>query len=139
MAGSPDNGYRDRPVGELVGELAEQTSTLVRKEIALARAEMTEKGRVLGTGAGEIGAGGVLALFAFGALTTGLILLLDKAIAAWLAAVLVAIVYAGAAAVLGLRGKQRIDEATPPIPEQTAETLKEDVAWVKTQAKSART
>ena len=130
------NGQHDRPVGELMSELAEQTSTLVRQELALARAELMEKGPTAGVGAGLIGGGGGLALFAFGALTAALILLLDKAMAAWLAAMVVAVVYAAVAAVLALRGKERIEESAPPVPEQTVETLKEDVAWAKTQVRS---
>ena len=131
-----DNGQYDRPVGELMGELAQQTSTLVRQELALARAELTEKGRTAGVGVGLIGGGGGLALFAFGALTAAVILLLDKAMAAWLGALVVAVVYAAVAAVLALRGKERIEESTPPVPEQTVETLKEDVEWAKTQTRS---
>jgi hypothetical protein len=130
------NGQHDRPVGELLGELAEQTSTLVRQELALARAELMDKGRTAGLGVGLIGGGGGLALFAFGALTASLILLLDKLMAAWLAALLIAVVYAAVAAVLALRGKERIEESTPPVPEQTVETLKEDMEWAKTQARS---
>ena len=119
-----------------MNELAQQTSTLVRQELALARAELTEKGRTAGVGVGLIGGGGGLALFAFGALTAAVILLLDKAMAAWLAALLLAVVYAAIAAVLALRGKERIAESTPPVPEQTVETLKEDVEWAKTQTRS---
>jgi uncharacterized membrane protein YqjE len=130
------NGQGDRPVGELMSELAEQTSTLVRQELALARAELTEKGRTAGVGMGLIGGGGGLALFAFGSLTASLILLLDQAMAAWLAALVVAVLYAAVAAVLALRGKERIEESTPPVPEQTLETLKEDVEWAKTQTRS---
>ena len=130
------NGQPDRPAGELMAELAEQTSTLVKQELALARAELMEKGRTAGLGVGLIGGGGGLALFAFGALTTALILLLDKAMAAWLAALVVAVVYGAIAAVLAVRGKERIKESTPPIPEQTVETLKEDVEWAKTQTRS---
>ena len=133
---APHNGQRDRPVGELMGELAQQTSTLVRQELALARAELMDKGRTAGLGVGLIGGGGGVALFAFGALTASLILFLDEVMAAWLAALLVAVVYAAVAAVLALRGKQRIEESTPPVPEQTVETLKEDVEWAKTQARS---
>ena len=130
------NGQHDRPVGELLGELAQQTSTLVRQELALARAELMDKGRTAGLGVGLIGGGGGLALFAFGALTASLILLLDEVMTAWLGALLVAVVYAAVAAVLAMRGKQRIEESTPPVPEQTVETLKEDVEWAKTQARS---
>ena len=131
-----NNGQYERPVGELLSDLAQQTSTLVRQELALARAELVEKGRHAGLGAGLIGGGGALALFAFGALTTSLIMLLDLAMAGWFAALLIAVVYGGIAAVLALRGRQEIEESTPPVPEQTIETVKEDVAWAKTQAGS---
>jgi hypothetical protein len=130
------NGQPDRPVGELMSELAEQTSTLVKQELALARAELTEKGRTAGVGIGLVGGGGGLALFAFGALTAALILLLDEVMAAWLAALLIAVAYAAVAAVLAMRGKERIEESSPPVPEQTVETLKEDVEWAKTQTRS---
>jgi uncharacterized membrane protein YqjE len=130
------NGQHDRPVGELMSELANQTSTLVKQELALARAELVEKGRTAGIGAGMIGGGGALALLAVGALTAAVILLLDKVMAAWLAALVVAVVYAAVAAVLALRGRQEIQESTPPVPEQTIETVKEDVAWAKTRARS---
>jgi uncharacterized membrane protein YqjE len=127
---------RDRPVGELLSELAEQTSTLVRQELALARAELVEKGRHAGIGAGLIGGGGALALFAFGALTAALILLLDLAMAGWLAALIVAVAYGAVAAVLALRGRREIEASTPVVPEQTVETLKEDVEWARTQVRS---
>jgi uncharacterized membrane protein YqjE len=130
------NGQHDRPVGDLMSELASQTSTLVKQELALARAELVEKGRTAGIGAGMIGGGGALALLAVGALTAAVILLLDKVMAAWLAALVVAVVYAAVAAVLALRGRQEIQESTPPVPEQTIETVKEDVAWAKTRARS---
>jgi hypothetical protein len=119
-----------------MNELAQQTSTLVKQELALARAELTEKGRTAGVGLGLVGGGGGLALFAFGALTASVILLLDKAMAAWVAALIVAVVYAVVAAVLAMRGKERIEESTPPVPEQTIETVKEDVEWAKTQTRS---
>lgn len=128
--------HHERPVGELLSELAAQTSTLVRQEIALARAELVEKGRHAGLGAGLIGGGGALALFAFGALSAGLVLLLDQALAAWLAALVVAVVYGAIAAVLAIRGRREIKESAPPIPEQTVETLKEDMEWAKTQVRS---
>jgi nitrate/nitrite transporter NarK len=104
--------------------------------MALARAELQEKGKTAGKGAGLFGGAGVLGLLAAGALTAFIILLLDKAMAAWLAALIVAVVYGAVAAVLGMRGKEQIQRATPPVPEQTVETTKEDVAWAKTRARS---
>ena len=79
----------------------------------------------------------MVALLAAGALTACIILLLDEVMAAWLAALIVAVVYGAVAAVLGLRGRQRVQAATPPVPEQTVDTVKEDVEWAKNRAKSA--
>ena len=129
---------RERPVGELVKELSEQTSTLVRKEIELAKAELAVKGRKAGVGAGMFGGAGLFGLFAFGALTATLILALATAMVAWLGALIVTVIYGAIAGVLALQGKSKVQEATPPVPEQAVDTTKEDVAWVKTKAKSAR-
>jgi stage V sporulation protein SpoVS len=69
--------------------------------------------------------------------TACVILLLDKAVAAWVAALIVAVVYGAIAGVLARRGKERVQAATPPAPEQTVEAVKEDVEWAKTRARSA--
>jgi uncharacterized membrane protein YqjE len=136
---TPPEELRERPVGDLVKQLAGQTSTLVRQEIDLAKAEMSEKASVAGKGAGLIGGAAVVGLLAAGALTAFLILLLSKAMDAWLAALIVTVVMAAVAAALGLAGRNRIRAATPPVPEQTVETVKEDVEWAKSQKPSART
>jgi Putative Actinobacterial Holin-X, holin superfamily III len=128
---------RDQPLGELFGRLSSDLSTLVRQELALARAELTEKGREAGKGAGLFGGAGVVGLLAAGALTACVVLALDLAMAAWLAALIVAVVYGAIAAVLALRGRDRVQAATPPVPEQTVETVKEDVEWAKTRTRSA--
>ncbi len=133
-----DRELRDASFGDLFKRLSEETSTLIRQEMALARAELQEKGKTAGKGAGLFGGAGVVGLLAAGALTAAIILLLDKIMAAWLAAVIVAVVYGAVAAVLGMRGKEEIQRATPPVPEQTIETTKEDVEWAKTRAQSAR-
>lgn len=130
---------RDRPVGELIKQLAEETSTLVRQELDLARAEMTTKGKQAGFGLGMFGGAGVVTLLALGALTACLIAALDTGMALWLAALIVAVVYGAIAGVLALVGKERIKHATPPVPEQTQRSVKEDVEWAKTRARSART
>ena len=136
----PSNGQdlRDRPLGDLVKQLAEQTSTLVRQEVDLAKAEVAQKGQQAGKGAGLIGAAAVIGLLGAGALTAFLIMLLDGALANWLAALIVAVVFGAIAAVLALQGRNRIRAATPAVPEQTVETVKEDVEWAKTRAASAR-
>jgi putative superfamily III holin-X len=130
---------RERPIGELFSKLSAETSTLIRQEMELARAELTEKGREAGKGAGFLGGAGAVGLLGAGALTAGVILLLDLAIAAWLAAILVGLVYVAVAAFLGQRGRDRMKRATPPVPEETVDTVKEDVEWAKTRARSAKT
>ena len=128
---------RERSLGELFGRLSAETSTLIRQEMQLARAELSAKGRQAGLGAGLFGGAGAVGLLGAGALTAGIILLLDLAIAAWLAAIVVGLVYLAIAAFLGLRGRERVRRATPPTPEQTVDTVKEDVEWAKTRARSA--
>ena len=132
-----DAELRERSIGELFSKLSNETSTLIRQEMELARAEMTEKGKEAGKGAGLFGGAGAVGLLGAGALTAGVILLLDLAIAAWLAAIIVGLVYVAVAAFLGLKGRDRIQAATPPVPEQTVDTVKEDVEWAKTRARSA--
>jgi len=133
-----DEGLRERSLGELFGKLSTELTTLIRQELELARAELTQKGKQVGKGAGLLGGGGVIALLAGGALTAAIIAALDLAMATWLAALIVAVVYGAVAAVLALQGKARVQEATPPVPEQTVDTVKEDVAWAKTRARSAK-
>jgi uncharacterized membrane protein YqjE len=129
---------RDRPFGELLKQLATETTTLVKQEIELAKAEFAEKGRKAGPGFGMWGAAGVVGLLALGALTAFFILALDGFMPNWLAALVVAAVYGAIAAVLYMTGKQRVEQATPVMPEQTIETLKEDVEWAKHPTRSAK-
>jgi hypothetical protein len=129
---------RDRPTAELMRELTDRTTTLVRKEIELAKAELTEKGKKAGVGAGMFGAAGLFAVGAFAAITTCLILALNTFMAGWLAALIVAVVYAAIAGVLALRGKQEVKQASPPVPERAVDSTKEDLEWLKTRAKSGR-
>jgi uncharacterized membrane protein YqjE len=136
---TPPGELRERPVGDLVKQLAGQTSTLVRQEIDLAKAEMSEKATVAGKGAGLLGGAAAVGLLAAGSLTACLILALSEVIPDWLAALIVALVMGAIAAVLALQGRNRIRAATPPVPEQTVETVKEDVEWAKTRTPSART
>ncbi len=128
----------DRPVGELLRELSEQTTTLVRQELELAKLELTEKGKRAGIGAGMFGGAGAAGFYALGALTAAVILLLATAMTAWLAALIVAVVYGVVAGGLALSGKSKIQQAGPPVPEQATESVKEDVQWTKTRAKQGR-
>ena len=124
--------------GELLKQFSEDATTLLRKEVELATAELAEKGKQAGKGAGMFGGAGLFGVGAFGALTAFLILVLAEAMDAWLAALIVTALWGAIAAVLALQGKQKVEEAAPPQPEQTVETLKEDVEWVKRQPESVR-
>jgi hypothetical protein len=138
MSENATNGLRDRPTGELLKQLTDQTTALVRQEIELAKLELREKGRKAGVGAGMFGGAGLFGVYAFGALTACIILAIATFLPGWLAALIVAVAYGGVAGVLALRGKARVRDAGPLMPEQAVDTTKEDVRWVKTQAQSAR-
>jgi uncharacterized membrane protein YqjE len=124
---------REQSFGDLFKHLSEQTSALVRQEVELATAELRQKGRRAGAGAGLMAAGAVLGAGAFGALTAALIVVLAIWVETWLACLIVTAVYAVTAAALLATGKRKVKEAAPPIPEQTIETLKEDVQWARTR------
>jgi MFS family permease len=139
MADSTDTGTREareQPIGELVKELSSQTSTLVRQEIELARAELQEKGKLAGKGAGILSGAAVATLLALGALTAALIAMLSTAIATWVAAFIVTALWAVVALVLAKAGQKSLQQATPPVP-QTIETVKEDIQWAKNPTGSA--
>jgi VIT1/CCC1 family predicted Fe2+/Mn2+ transporter len=158
VAAPTSNEQRDQSVGELVRELAHETTTLVRQEVDLARAEasraaetvvmlarqelelakaeMAQKARTAVPGFGLISVAAGAALLAGGALAAFLILLLDEVMPDWLAAFIVGLALAGTALALYFAGRNRVREAAPFIPEQTIETVKEDVEWAKTQAGS---
>jgi hypothetical protein len=135
--GSPEE-LRDKPIGEVASDLTRDISLLVRQEIALARAEITEKGKAAGPGLGMIGGAGLLGLMAAGAATACAVLVLAVFLPEWLAALIVALVLAGVAYVLAKRGKEQVQSVGAPIPTQTIETIKEDLEWAKTRATSAR-
>jgi uncharacterized membrane protein YqjE len=136
--GNDQADLRERPFGELLRQLSEETTRLVHQEIELAKAELTQKGKQAGMGAGLFGGAGAIGFLALAALTTCFILALDAAMPAWLAALIVAVVYGVIAAVLAMQGRNKIKQAVPPVPEQTIETVKEDVEWVKNQTPSVK-
>jgi len=134
--GENPNELREQPMGELFKQLSNDLSTLVRQELKLAQVEMTEKGKQAGIGFGMFGAAGMVGLLALLTLTTCLIAALAEGMDVWLAALIVTVVYGALAGGLALIGKNRVSEATPPVPEQTIDTVKEDVQWAKTQLPS---
>lgn len=127
-----------RSISDLLQQLTEQTTRLAQKEIELAKAEMAVKGKRLGMGAGAFSGAGVLAILGLGALTAAAILALATAVEAWLAALIVAVVYLLVAGVLSLLGRAKVKAATPPVPEQTTESVKEDLELTKEKAKEGR-
>lgn len=139
MTASRDNELRDRPTGELLRDLSDHTTTLVKQEMELAKAELQEKGKQAGLGAGMFGGAGLFGLGAFAALTACMIAALDQVMEIWLAALVVAVAYAVIASVLAVTGKQKVKQAVPPVPEQAKDSVKEDMEWAKTQARSGRT
>ena len=129
---------RERPLGEVARDLTRDLSLLVRQEVELAKSEMAKKGRVAAPGLGMIGGAGVVGLMAAGALTAFLILALSLFLPEWAAALIVGAALAAVAYVLVRQGKERVAAVGNPLPEQTIETVKEDVEWAKTRATSAR-
>jgi uncharacterized membrane protein YqjE len=133
-----DNGLREQPTGELFKQLSNDMSMLVRQELRLAQAEMTQKGRRAGRGLGMFGAAGTIGLLALVTFTACLVAALATGMDVWLASLIVTVVYGALAAALALAGKNKVAEATPAVPEQTVESLKEDVQWAKNQMPSGR-
>ena len=138
MASGNNNDLHDRPIGDLLKQLSEETTTLVKQEIDLAKAEMSEKGKQAGVGAGMFGGAGISGLLALIFLSLAAVAALDTGMRTWLAALIVGVVWAAVAGVLALQGKSKLQRATPPAPEQAIESTKEDVQWATTQARSAK-
>ena len=138
LNGSPARPATDQSTSELVQKASEQLTRLVRDEVALAKAELTEKGKHAGIGVGLFGGGGVLALYGVGALLATLIIVLDLFLPLWLAALIVTVVLFAAAGILALLGKKQVTQAVPPEPSSAIESAKADVDEVKHAIKSGR-
>lgn len=128
----------DASTAELLKRLSEQTSRLVRQEIELAKVEVSEKGKRAGIGVGMFGGAGVVGLFAVGALTTAIIAALSLVMATWLGALIVAVVYGAIAGIAALMGKKQVQQAMPPVPQDSVDSVKEDVQWTKQRAQEGR-
>jgi Putative Actinobacterial Holin-X, holin superfamily III len=124
-------GSESPSAGQLVSQLSQELSTLVRDEMRLAQAEMTEKAKKVGVGAGMFGAAGLLALYACGVLIATAILVLALALDPWLAALIVGVVLLAAAGVAALLGRNRVQEAGSPVPIRAVESVKRDVDAVR--------
>jgi hypothetical protein len=130
-AAAPPPDPSQASTGALIGQLGEQLSSLVRDEVRLAQAEVTQKAKRLGIGLGLFGGAGVVALLGVGALVTAAILGLANVLPGWLAAVLVAVVLFAVAAILALIGKKDVDKAKPPLPTDTIASVQADIDTVK--------
>jgi putative superfamily III holin-X len=126
---------QERPTGELVRQLSEQVSALVRDELKLARLEMTRKGKQAGLGAGALGGAGLLGWYGLGCLIACAILAISGVLAAWLAALIVGVALLAAAGAAALLGKGRLRKAAPPVPEEAAGSVKTDIEVIKERAR----
>lgn len=133
-----DTSQSEKSLAELLGDLSQQTGTLVRQELELAKSELVVKGKSLALGSAMFGGAGLLTVLALGALVACAIAGLAEALPVWLAALIVALVLLAAAGLLGILGRADIQRGSPPVPEEAVESTKEDVAWLKTQMKSAK-
>lgn len=131
---SPDPPRDERPLGQLVQDLSQQTATLVRQELHLAQLEMQQKGRRAGIGVGMFGGAGLVAVLGLGALVAAAILALATAVDPWLSALIVAVVLFVVAGVVALVGKREVTDAVPPVPERTIESVQQDVHEIKERA-----
>jgi MFS family permease len=128
----------ERSLADLARQLSDQTTELVRHEVELAKAELRVKGKRAGTGAGMFGGAGALGLYALGALTAAIIAGIAEALPVWASALIVAALYGAVAGILALRGRKKVQQATPPLPEETVQSVKEDVRYTKQRAQEAR-
>jgi MFS family permease len=128
----------DPSLADLARQLSNQTTELVRHEVELAKAELRVKGKRAGIGAGMFGGAGALGLYALGALTAAIIAGIAEALPVWASALIVAALSGAIAGILALRGKKKVQQATPPLPEQTVQSVKEDVRYTKQRAQEAR-
>jgi hypothetical protein len=121
-------------VGVLVGQATEQVSLLVRQEVALAKAELAEKGRRAGRGGGLLGAAGAVGYVGLMALSGTGVAALSLALPVWAAALIVTGVLFAVAAVLALTGRAQLKRAAPPTPAQAIDSVRADVEEIKGRA-----
>ena len=132
-AGATAVSTGDPTLGALVNDLTTQVPELIRSELRLAQAEMTEKGKRAGIGIGMFSGAGLMAFFGFGTLLATIVIVLDLVLPLWLAALIVTVVLFAIAGILAMMGKKKVDQATPLAPERAQAGVKEDIATVKGQ------
>lgn len=129
------SGTLERSAGELVKQMSEQVSTLVRDELKLAELEMTRKGKQAGIGAGMFGGSGVIALYGAGCLIACAILGISRVLAPWLSALIVGVALLAIAGIAAMAGKSRLQQATPPVPQEAVHSVKTDVEEIRERAR----
>ncbi len=127
----PTTRPSDEPIGALVHRLSEQIPELVRSELRLAQAELTEKGKRAGVGIGMFSAAGLLAFFGAATLIATAVIALDLVLPTWAAALIVAVLLIIGAGIAAMVGKKEVEAATPPAPERTMASVRQDVAAMK--------
>jgi hypothetical protein len=132
-AGQPAG--QERSTAELVEQVAEQVSALVRDELKLAQVEMTRKGKQAGAGLGMLGGSGVIALFGVGCLIACAIIAISHVLTAWLAVLVVGVALLATAGVVAMAGKGRMRKATPPVPRQAVSSMRADVGEIRERAR----
>ena len=132
---APPPAPEDTSTGQLIGQLTEQISRLVRDEARLAQAEVTQKAKRLGVGAGLFGGAGLFAFLGLAVLIAAVVLALALVVPGWLAALIVAVVLFAVAGVLALVGKKDVEKGSPPVPTEAIASTKEDIATVKESAR----
>jgi uncharacterized membrane protein YqjE len=135
MNSAGQSAVQERSTGELVKEMAEQVSVLVRDELKLAQLEMKSKGKRAGSGIGMMGGGGLIALYGVGCLIACAIIAISHAVTEWLAALIVGVALLAVAAMVALAGKGRMSKATPPMPEEAVGSIKTDVEEIRERAR----
>ncbi len=123
---------KDRSIAELITRLSREAATLVRKEVQLAKAEMSQKASRVGKNVGFLVVGGVVAYTGLLALVAAVILVLGLVIPYWLSAAIVGLVIAAIGAVLVVKGANTLRQEEP-TPRETVETLQEDKEWLRDQ------
>jgi hypothetical protein len=129
------SGTWERSAGELVKQMSEQVSTLVRDELKLARLEMTRKAKQAGIGAGMFGGSGMIAVYGVGCLIACAILGISRVLAPWLSALIVGVTLLAVAGIAALAGKSRLQRAVPPVPQEAVHSVKADVEEIKERAR----
>jgi len=131
---APSGGEPDASTGQLVKQLSEEMSQLVRAEVRLATLEMTGKAKTAARGAGLFGGGGVMAFYGTGCLLAAAIIALAGVLRPWLAALIIGAALFVAAGIAALAGKSQLKKATPPVPSRASESVKADVEQIKESA-----